>query len=297
LLDLIRNAVNPKNMFFQYEHFTTNCATIPRDLLDQALGGYLKQQLNSQPSKRNYRYYVREHMAYYPPLGFLLDVLMNSKLDQPMTKWHETFYPAKLSEYLSELPHIDDNQKQTQHSLLGPKTSWVTSSSTHHSKSGLFPLIFCLLSLSVLLMLMIATQAKKYHLTVVRIIARAYCVYWGLLSATLGLVMLISWLFSSHLDMHHNQNLLIFFVTDIIFAFFRVTVRNKHKEPLKNAWRNLPVLYMLIHIIALIVYLLLSVTGVSEQNITSTLYYLIPLQIGFFVWQWQLRSQAYIIER
>ena len=293
----IRKAISKENMFFQYEHFYANCATIPRDLLNQALDGYLKKQLSSLSVDKKYRYYVREHMAYIPPLGFLLDIVMNSSLDGSLNRWDESFYPIKLAEYLSELQRIDDkNQPIPEEPLLGKAESLVKASSDHLSSRGHFALYFSMICGFFLLIMLISTWYPHHsYLRIRDSLSLLFSCFWGLFCGTLGLIMLISWIFSTHLDMHHNLNLLLFFVTDflyILWAMMYLKPLAHNKQKTKKTWvfssPRVCRSYLLVHLIASIFYLVIPIAGLSQQNISTTLYYLMPLQIGFCLWLYRI---------
>ena len=285
-IDGVTAAIQPEQMFFNYEHFSANCATIPRDILNQALDEYISTTLSSSPATKSYRDYVKDHMAFIPPLGMLLDVVMNSKLDVPITQWDETFYPDKLAEYLTTLPMIDDQGKpHPTINLLDPPTPWVVASRDHQSTTGNFGLLFCLIMLGLItLMILGAISRTKYpQLFQLRWLAAGYriltgsiSVFWGAVSGTLGWIMLISWLFSTHLDMHHNLNLALFYPVDFIFIVWGL-----HRNPKSNR-----LYYGIIscHIITMFTLVLLNLCGLIEQNIHTAVAYLLPLQLGFLSW-------------
>ena len=274
LIEGINRAIHPDEMYFRYEHFTANCATIPRDLLNQTLGGMIHDKLSSMPSELNYRYYVREHMSIIPPLGFLLDVVMNSKLDGTLSRWQESFYPAKLAEYLTALPAIDDQGQAVEgSSLLGEKTTLVAASSEHLSTMGHFPLLVFIIT-TILWLVCLWLQRLKKRLW--QVLWRGYSSLWAGMSALLGLIMIISWIFSTHYDMHHNLNLWLFFPLDIVLVYAACkTQLSSHR--LTKYIRS----YLWIRISMCLIYLLIIVMGLSQQDVTKALYYLMPQQVMF----------------
>lgn len=276
-LKAVTEAIRAENMFFRYEHFFANCATIPRDLINDALGGYLSDELGSQISDKTYRDYVKDHMAFIPPLGMALDVLMNSKLDSPMSLWDETFYPAKLSEYLSTLDALSDDFKPDPTTkLLGPKIPLVGASNDHHSKTGSFGSIFCLimsLSLALLILMWWIPVPHKMR-SIYRIWAVMMSVFWGAISGGLGTLMVISWLFSTHLDMHHNLNLALFYPTDFVFMIWGLSIKSK----------RLCAGYMGVHLISMAILTAAYLLGIIEQDIHTSITQLMPIQLGFLIW-------------
>lgn len=84
----------PANRLYLYDHFTDNCATKPRDVLDAALGGKLAAQ--ARPGRMTLRDHTIRHTATSPGLALLIDFLLNDHVDQPVTSWEEAFLPAEL---------------------------------------------------------------------------------------------------------------------------------------------------------------------------------------------------------
>ena len=275
LIELVNESLQPDRMFFRYEHFSANCATIPRDLLNQVLGGYLKRELSKQAAPVNFRYYVTEHMAFYPPLGFLLDLAMNSLLDGELTLWQESFYPLRLAEFLSSLPAVDDQGNPIpESSLLGPSQSMVQASSEHNSQKGFFGLFFLLTWLISLLVIGAFSLLQKKPPTTARLWG-LYSVLWGLFSGGVGLIMVISWMFSTHYDMHHNLNLWLLFPTDFLFVYWGLkALRGK-------PWKKWLLSYSSIRLSMLALYLLISLSGLSTQDISTALKYVLPIQVVY----------------
>ena len=268
----VRTATSPENMFFGYEHFSANCATIPRDILDHVLGGALKQHLSSLPSELQYRDYVRDHMAFIPPLGMLLDVVMNARLDGPLSQWEESFFPVKLSEYLSQTPQITDEFALGTGQLLGPKQLLVKATSAHLSAVGWFPSGFRLVMMLALIIMLLGVRKPT---RLVRLLSGVISLFWGFISGLIGLIMVVSWIFSSHLDMHHNLNLLLFYPVDFIFMLWGVK-----KAPPKR-W-----LYSLtgLHLGSMALLGILVGAGITDQNVSTAVNYLLPVQLGFLIW-------------
>lgn len=282
-LDGIAAAITPAAMFFNYEHFSDNCATIPRDILNEALDGYLYNQLSSQPATKGYRGYVVDHMAFIPPLGMLLDVVMNSKLDGPISRWDETFYPAKLSEYLSALPMLDDHGRpHPTTKLLGEPTTLVSASQDHSSEQGSFARWFLLIMLSLIMLTGALASPRQRCRPLLRraytILSRSVSLFWGTLSGTLGCIMLISWVFSTHLDMHHNLNLALFYPCDFILIAMAW-------RPGLTLWRRRWCYgYVGVHLISMAALGAGVAAGLISQNVHTSLLYLLPIQLGFLAW-------------
>ena len=250
-----------EKMFFQYEHFERNCSTIPRDLIDRAVGGALSKRLSKEPAEHSFRWYVRTHMGVLPYLGWLLDIAMNDKLDVPISKWEESFYPIKLRQHFSESPAFDDSGNSNgaaafmifDKELVQASSDWFDSDPNFYIFVSIFLLLCCLLSLFF--------QNFIFSLISSLLIGSVF----GLI----GLSMVVSWLFSSHFDMHHNTNMLAFFPTDLLLIFI---LRFGKKLWFKK--------YVLIHWIAFLIYLVIGFGGFSSQNISRV----VPVALLYLVW-------------
>lgn len=299
LMRRVNEVLTAEKMFFRYEHFSANCATIPRDLLDEVLGGYIKRQLNSQPSPVTFRHYVTGHMAFYPALGFLLDLTMNSLLDRPLTLWDESFYPIKLSSFLAGLPALDDEGNPRLKSLLGSREILVTATSTHESQVGSFALWFLILWAFPLTALLLLSRSSHHGKRGYRILFSFYSLCWGGFSALVGAVMLISWLFSTHYDMHHNLNLWLLCCTDVIMMLWGWRAlqgrswcpahAGRPKE--KVIFTPFSRVYLIGRSITLLLYLSIFLSGFAQQNISTALLYVLPLQAGYLLLCWLLITQ------
>ena len=211
-------------------------------------------------------------MAFIPPLGMLLDVVMNARLDGPLSQWEESFFPVKLSEYLSQTPQITDEFSLGTGQLLGPKQPLVKATSAHLSAVGWFPSGFRLVMMLALIIMLLGVRKPT---RLVRLLSGVISLFWGFISGLIGLIMVVSWIFSSHLDMHHNLNLLLFYPVDFIFMLWGVK-----KAPPKR-W-----LYSLtgLHLASMALLVILVGAGITDQNVSTAVNYLLPVQLGFLIW-------------
>lgn len=285
LIELVNQNLNVDSMFFNYEHFTSNCATKPRDFLDGALGGYITRELKDEFIEGlTYRDYVRENMNMPPFLGFILDIAMSSDLEKNLSKWDETFYPPKLSEHLAGLNQIDDEGNRIENTrLLGRPIQLVKASSEHFSSkfqfikpfSGFFGLILFILWLGLVKKGRSILEAPSF-----RYLFGTFSILWGFFAGLMGLFMTLSWAVSTHFDMHHNVNLLVFFVTDFMLIGLGIKSLKKRSLILPPAHRYLNK----IHLLCLLIFTLGFVFGLFDQDVSRVFYYLMPIQLLFCIW-------------
>jgi len=97
-------------------------------------------------------------------------------------------------------------------------------------------------------------------------------------SGIYGLIMSFAWLFSSHADLHGNINLLLFWPTDILgvlVALHWLITGRAYEMPAGR--HGLLMLYLVLHVLALVIYLLIGVAGLTSQSTGSLLIFVLPL--------------------
>ncbi len=90
---------------YRYHHFHNNCATKLRDLLDDILGGALRRRIGEAPAGVSFRDLINASL-YRPPFAptrWLVYGLLNGEIDQPITRWEQTFLPWFLAEEMRGL--------------------------------------------------------------------------------------------------------------------------------------------------------------------------------------------------
>ncbi len=262
LIRLVNEKFSTENMFFGYEHFERNCATIPRDLINDSLGKVFSKSLKAEPASHDFRWYVRTHLGIVPYLGWILDLAMNNKLDVPQSKWEETFYPIKLREYAASLPaYNDDGTPKVGQNLLQFDKQLVVASRDWFEPD---PNFYIYVTASIFMVIL-----TILFLPFLPFIGGTSSVLMGGIFGTLGFSMIVSWIFSTHYDLHHNVNMLLFFPTDLILILL----------PL---WRQKPWFrnYVICHWILLGAHICVSLLGISHQNTLRV----IPVGIGYMIW-------------
>ena len=271
LFEIIATNLRPENITYHYQYFFDNCATIIRDYLDRVLHGKVKETYSEQLMPQTFRHYVRGNLNRPPIVVFGLDMLMNSRIDYPLSKWQEMFYPLKLQQYLSELQAVDDAGNFTDKPLLEVEEIIYRGDLWLSSDTDSF-VVFA--SAALLLLLLSWLLYQRYNS---RLLYSSLLMLWGLFAALLSILMLVSWCYSEHLDLHHNANLWLFWPTDFIFCWVGLqTVRHKNcRWP--RLWRG----YCLAHLVACLLLVCLRLLGIIEQNVDAVLGYVAPLLVVF----------------
>ena len=115
----------------------------------------------------------------------------------------------------------------------------------------------------------------------------------ALCSGLFGLIMTVAWLESGHLDLHHNLNLLLFWPTDLIGLGYalRWLLFGKGCE-VSETHHNIIIGYLLCHLLALLGYVGVALTGFAAQEVDSLLLYVVPALLGLVPLVWNAGFSA-----
>jgi hypothetical protein len=227
LIEKIRWNAQPENREFAYQYWYKNCATIPRDYLNEVLHGQIITRFASRPAGRVFRDYVRRNLAYVPFIVPLLDTLMNGNIDRGISLWEDMFLPSRLREVLLEMPAVDDHGRLKEgERLLVEERILVDKEEPFASPLPDYAVLAfpAWLSLIVFGGCMAArglgfftptTVARDLWKTLALRALGCGTTYWGILSGIVGATLALNWAFSGHPDGWANTNLLFIWPTDL----------------------------------------------------------------------------------
>lgn len=271
LLKILDKKLQPDAIYFWYDFFYNNCSTIPRDILNETLGGNILKHYENVPATMNLRAYVRRDLSEWAFVAFFLDIMLNSDVDAPANAWIEMFHPLMLQRYLSELPQYDDSGKAVEGTKL------LTN---HHTvvKGGVYPnssinLHYIVLGLG-LAVLLLAFLRKKWA---PRLLG-SFSIAWGLFSGLVGSLLVSGWLFSNHHMLYHNANLFLFWPMDFAFVYLGLKLIRKQSINAKK-WK----LFTYAHLVSLGIFVGCFVAKVFTQDVSNVVYYLAPVAALFFL--------------
>ncbi|NRA43867.1 MAG: DUF4105 domain-containing protein [Oligoflexales bacterium] len=289
LFDLIMENLEPENKYFWYQYFYKNCSTIPRDYLDQVLSGNLMKRFENEISDTNFRGYVRVNLNRPPIVAFFLDIVMNDRLDEPLPKWVEMFYPAKLREYLLTLPAYDDDGKPVAGSQLLTETRVIVDLEDVPPDPWRVHPWFLGLNLLGLIFgfgLLQIKQESKYRLIANKlgsISLATFMGFWSLFAGILGLTMTVSWMFSAHLDLYHNANLFLFWPVDLLFLAPSVSLLFSKKPGAPSCLMQMIYYTAMAHLAVIPLWVLACLFGFISQNCNWVIIYIAPVAIAHYL--------------
>ena len=105
----------------------------------------------------------------------------------------------------------------------------------------------------------------------------ALALLYGFFFGAIGCIMPLNWLFSDHLDLHHNANMLFFWPTDLAYILVGLRWLRSGKPIAVFGPRALRLLchYQDLHVIMLVVGQILWASGVMRQDIGAVSVYVL----------------------
>jgi hypothetical protein len=89
----------PQNRMYDYDHFTDNCTTRLRDLLDEAMGGRLRHELDA-PHGSTVRELATTGFGDLVSVQMVADLILGNWADRPLAWWDAAFLPRVLRQAL-----------------------------------------------------------------------------------------------------------------------------------------------------------------------------------------------------
>lgn len=256
----------PENVHYQYSQFYDNCATKPRDYLDEALGGRLKERLTRQHSTMTFRDHIRSgsNAVWWIYLG--LDQLTNDLQEAPIRPWDEMFLPGMLRQHLRDMPAFDDfGLPIASQMLLSDPTVLVDRPDP---PIGLNPYIMMLVVVGIpVIGLLVMTFGARREEVAARALGAASVIY-GLWCAFWGTSFASNWVGSRYPEVKHNAGLWLMSPLDWTFVAFGLCLLVRGRRPKRLRWvRWLAVA----HLAALAVLLAGKATGLIRQDVYGML--------------------------
>ena len=289
--------LEPGNLVYAYDYFEDNCTTRLRDYLDEVLEGRLSRRFTGM-TEATYRDVIWSHYASLSPVAMLLDIGMNSNIDRAMSEWEAMFLPLSLRRQLLGV--------QSDVALAGERLGLLTESRVvaqypPPARQWNAYLVFMLILASLLLWLLLTTRKPRYsrHMDSTHSRQRAslppagyqvlgvLSLICSVFSGLLGCLMLGSWFWSGHEDLHHNLNLLIFWPTDLFgIAYSLRLMLYKSPWPLDRYSAPYANYYLLAHLLGIAAYAIIHFAGLASQDLSQVIIWLVAPMALFTILVW-----------
>jgi len=285
----------PENLYYDYDYFFDNCTTRIRDYLDEALDGAISAHVATMAGA-TFRDQVRIHYASLQPISFSLDVIMNSNLDREMSGWESLFLPLNLQASLAQLKGVNP-QEDREASFFGRREMLLNYEAPAPQRDFYRTASLIALCLTLYFLFMLKRIRRSYFATHSQLGFRAagvnFRLFGGLnvvlfgVSGIYGFLMLGSWFFSGHEDLHHNVNLLLFWPTDLLGAVIALRwLFLAQPWSLTNNNKPFMVYYFFAKFSAVIFYSVATAFGFFEQDTLQIALFIVPwlLLLGLLGW-------------
>jgi hypothetical protein len=284
LQDFLQWNVQPDNRYYHYDYYRDNCATRVRDALDRVLHGQLKAQTANVPAHATYRDFTRKAMVGHPAVYTALEYVLGQPVDRPLSQWQEMYLPMQMRQYLRHVKVRGEDGRLvpliTQDTTLYEGTWPMPPKQTPrywgwYLAAGIgLGLIFSLLSGVGIGRPPTAKWWAKPHPALLGILA----VVWTLILGGAGLFLGWGEIFTGHVAIYHNENLLHFNPAAILLVILIPAVLVKQK------WAMRPARIVLILVVAGgIVGLLLKTFPFFYQSNWSMIALTLPANLGLLV--------------
>jgi hypothetical protein len=292
---LIWNA-EPENIFYQYNQFSDNCSTKPRDYLDEALAGKIREFYGTRVSSENFRSHIRRNASpsWWVELG--LDTVSNNLLDAPITNWQEMFLPQNFRELLLELPAFDDQGHAIAGKNLLEEHELIIDLPEPAQRVDPYYLIalafgFMTVSCAVFTLNgMFKDGPPKSSGQGIFVLLGVVLLLFGLWNSIWGTLMTFNWIFSRYAEVQANALLLLYWPFDwfwVLLGLFFVVKRRRLSAHAPGG--KIAISLGLLHMTCITIAAILCITKVITQNIfphllisglSGMLIYWLVLRIG-----------------
>lgn len=282
LAESLATNARPDNRYYQYHHYYDNCATRPRDMLDDAIDGQLKDA-TSTSSGLSMREHTRRYTHHNPPMDFLLMFMMNDSIDGEASQWDAMFLPDELGKHVSNLTirGVDGNQKP----LVSDRRVYWDADAQRSIPDRAPPMWPWTLALGLIAggfalysrIWWHRDQSSKWR----RLVATGWETLWGLLLGIPGFALAAMACFTDHEVTYWNENLLLANPLTLLAGILATVALFGSRFGAARRW-----LWTALTVTGLLA-VVLKILPTFDQNNWMVIPLILPISIGFALgWGW-----------
>ncbi len=102
LIRLLEENYRPQNRVYRYNFFYDNCATRPRDKIEESIEGQVVYPTTPPDNARSFRDIVHQYCQGHPWARFGIDLCVGSDADAPITRRQMMFAPFYLMDFFAQ---------------------------------------------------------------------------------------------------------------------------------------------------------------------------------------------------
>ena len=102
LIRLLEENYRPQNRVYRYNFFYDNCATRPRDKIEESIEGQVVYPTTPSDNARSFRDIVHQYCQGHPWARFGIDLCVGSDADAPITRRQMMFAPFYLMDFFAQ---------------------------------------------------------------------------------------------------------------------------------------------------------------------------------------------------
>jgi hypothetical protein len=204
MFEKLRDNARPENREYLYDYFWDNCSTRVRDVVDQVVGGKVRE-VGKTPAAMTLREHALRMTASLPWEFFGLAFGLGSTTDQPVDRWKEAFLPDKMRDLLRSV-RIERDGKSIP-LVKSERVMFRGHKPEPPAEPPRFTMTFLLIGLltgGALALLGVAARRRRLPRALVGVTGATL----GLVMGLLGVILILLWVATNHRAAHANANIL-----------------------------------------------------------------------------------------
>lgn len=251
-----------ENKYYRYDYYRDDCATRVRDAIDMVLGGALKTSVTGLADGVSYRSETLRLAAAYPLTNFGMDYVLGRPADAVISTWEEMFIPMRIRDVLNfaTIRRADGTMAKLvdrQRVLVDDKRYTERLSPPDY----LMPAAITGAAFTVLLILLALLAA---NFGAARMAFAAIATAWHFLAGVLGVILICAGLFTRHVYMAGNINVLLATPVSLALAVL-IPIAFRHPERQRQV-RSVVQLSYVAAAASLVALILHFVPAYTQQN-------------------------------
>ncbi len=196
----------PQNRYYRYDYFRDNCSTRVRDALNLVLDGALRQEA-FDAGRGTYRWHARRLVQDMFVIDRGMHILLGPRSDVLLTRWEEAFLPKDLMELVSNTMVEGEGGAEVP-LVVETRTLFEADRPPQPAEAPGFRLGFLAFGLLAGVGLAALSAPRFRGGSAGRWALGLAGAGWCLLAAFFGTIFVLGWLWTDHVFMHGNENIL-----------------------------------------------------------------------------------------